>query len=213
MIINHCDALEMTPKTCIFTVGHSDHSLVDFLELLKRHSIEVVVDTRSHPMSRHCPHFNAVSIQPALTRMGIKYVYMGNELGGRPRAADFYDDRGHVLYWKVAESQLFKTGLQRVRNGAAKYRLALMCAEENPAHCHRRLLIGRVMASEGYQLGHIRASGLVEPEIGIGTRGECSEAQLDMFLRKDETESWKSTQSVLPRDPRRSFLVPSKKLR
>jgi uncharacterized protein (DUF488 family) len=210
MMIN---ALDMATSNCIFTVGHSDHNLEDFIQLLKRHSIEVVVDTRSHPSSRHCPHFNAASMHPALTASGIKYVYMGKELGGRPKAADFYDDRGHVLYWKVAESQLFKTGLQRVKNGAAKYRLALMCAEENPANCHRRLLIGRVLAKEGFQLGHIRASGLVEPEMGIGKRGGDTESQLDMFMRKDEAELWKSTQSVLPRDPRRSFLAPSKKLR
>ena len=197
----------------IFSVGHSGHSLDHFLLLLSQHKIEVLVDTRTYPVSRHCPHFNSENLQPALAMSGIKYVYMGKELGGRPSGDHFYDAEGRVLYWRVAESALFQAGLQRLKNGATQYRLALMCAEEDPLNCHRRLLVGRVLTSYGYQLLHIRGSGHTESEEAIGKRGRGRVVQLDMFLRKDDSELWKSTRSVLQKGQQRSSLVPSKKPR
>src|SRR5947209_11997942 len=91
----------------LFTVGHSNHSLEAFLELLKKHTIQVLVDTRSYPYSRHVPHFNREELCEALRQRGIKYLFLGGELGGRPTGEEFYDEEGHVLYCRLAESPTF----------------------------------------------------------------------------------------------------------
>ena len=89
---------------------------------------------------------------------------MGRELGGRPAGAEFYDQEGHVLYSRVAESSLFLEGLERLQEGLREFRLALLCSEENPAACHRRLLVGRVLAERGVAIDHIRGDGRLQSE-------------------------------------------------
>src|SRR5207244_13278444 len=89
------------------TIGHSNHPLDHFLRLGKDHRIEVVVDTRSQPYSKYSPHYDREPLRDALAAAGVKYVFMGRELGGRPDGAEFYDEEGHVLYGQVAESPVF----------------------------------------------------------------------------------------------------------
>src|SRR5262245_11231288 len=91
----------------ILTIGHSNHTMAVFLELLAKHGIEVVVDVRSAPYSRYVPHFNKPSLEEALGQTPIKYLYLGRELGGRPDGREYYDEDGHALYARVAESRLF----------------------------------------------------------------------------------------------------------
>src|SRR5689334_22649084 len=90
---------DVTPSSALFTVGHSNHSLEDFLKLLSRHAIEVLVDTRSHPYSQYVTHFNREELTAALKHAGIKYLYLGRELGGRPDEDEYFDVEGHVLYY------------------------------------------------------------------------------------------------------------------
>src|SRR5947209_5869026 len=130
----------------LFSVGHSNHPLEKFIELLRSQQIEVLADVRSHPFSRFAPHFNGPSLAGALEAAGIRYLFLGKELGGRPVGEEFYDEEGRVLYNRLAASPLFRSGVERLRSGMRRYRVALMCSEENPDVCHRHLLIGRVLA-------------------------------------------------------------------
>src|SRR3989442_13506986 len=99
---------------CIYTIGHSSHPIDTFLELLKKHSVQVLVDIRSHPHSKYAPQFDMESLKAACGNAGVKYVYMGTELGGRPPDKELYDDAGHVMYAKLADSAPFKAGIARL---------------------------------------------------------------------------------------------------
>jgi uncharacterized protein (DUF488 family) len=180
----------------IYTIGHSNHSLEAFLNMLAAHGIEVLVDTRSQPYSKFAPHFNANGLRAAVTTRGIGYEFYGRELGGRPDARDLYDDDGHVLYGKVAESPLFRDGIARLTAAMATRRMALLCSEENPSVCHRSLLVGRVLAEHGVAVRHIRANGIVQCEEVIAAERRQATAQLDLFGESEEPQ-WRSLQSVL----------------
>lgn len=143
----------------IWTVGHSTHELPALVDLLRRHRIEVVADVRSQPFSRRNPQFNRENLSSHLVAAEIKYVFLGKELGGRPPESEFYDGKGHVLYGAVAKSERFGSGLERLLTGASQYRVAVLCAEEDPARCHRRLLISQVLAERGVAVRHIRSDG------------------------------------------------------
>jgi uncharacterized protein (DUF488 family) len=124
-----------------------------------------------------------------------RYLFLGHELGGRPKGSHFYDTEGHVAYGRVAESVGFQKGIGRLRRGIAKFRVAIMCAEEDPTHCHRRLLVARVLGRGAVSIQHIRGDGTLqsESELAVGPQPE------ELFPRED---AWRSTRSVLRRQPR-----------
>jgi uncharacterized protein (DUF488 family) len=148
----------------VFTIGHSSHPIGLFLDLLKDHGIEAVVDTRSYPKSKFAPQYNSEALGRSLRENGIAYLFLGKELGGRPEGAHFYDTDGRVLYARVAESELFRRGLERLQERMEQFRLAILCSEEDPSVCHRRLLITRVLRERGVAVMHIRANGGLESE-------------------------------------------------
>lgn len=188
----------------LYTVGHSNHAASDFINLLTMHAIEVLVDVRSQPYSRYAAHFDKPGLSALVTAVDIKYLFLGKELGGRPDDMEFYDPAdGRVLYDRVAASPLFLSGLARLETGLQKYRVAMMCGEENPEGCHRRLLVGRVLAGKGIAVLHIRGDGRVEPEqeFGVGEDAQARSGQLSLFPQ-DEVRAWKSILSVLPKDRR-----------
>lgn len=178
-----------TESGALLTVGHSSHSLQRFLELLRTHGVQGVADVRSWPASRHAPWFDREPLNEALTAAGVQYLFLGRELGGRPDDERFYDRDGHVLYDAVAGSRSFQDGLLKVRRGLAAIRVAVMCAEENPEHCHRRLLVARVLYEDGVGIVHIRGDGHLQRESGFRYEGSLL----------DEPVPWRSTASVLRR--------------
>ncbi len=185
----------------LLSIGHSNVALDSFLVLLAKHHIEVVADVRTAPRSRYVPHFDASPLREALTNLGLKYVYLGKELGGRPDGDEYYDEDDHVLYSRLAESPLFEVGLDRILEGAKEYRVAMLCSEEDPLHCHRHLLIGRVLDNRGVPLLHIRGDGTLqtEDELAIIEAGEQSQGAL--FDAPAEGRPWRSTRSVSRRKP------------
>lgn len=170
-----------TAKPRVLSIGHSNHAAERFLSLLQSHAIQVVVDTRSQPYSKYTPHFDQIDLKAALTAAGIRYLYLGRELGGRPDGDEFYDEDGHVLYDRVAATPLFQEGLSRLERGIQEYKVALLCAEENPAACHRRLLVGRVLIDRGFQVDHIRGDGTVQTEEEIAAEINPDRDQLSLF--------------------------------
>ena len=147
----------------IWTIGHSTHDLPDFLTLVRGHGVEVVADVRSQPFSRYNPQFNRDALRSALLESGTQYAFLGAELGGRPPEPEFYDSEGHVLYGAVAKAERFNSGLQRLLKGSDGYRVVMLCSEEDPTHCHRRLLVSRVLAEQEISVAHIRGDGSVVP--------------------------------------------------
>jgi len=146
----------------MFTIGHSTYPLKRFLDLLRMQAVTAVADVRSNPYSRFNPQFNRERFADDLQADGIKYAYLGNELGGRSEDRSCYRD-GRVCYSRVAETESFRNGLDRIVNGAAKFRIALMCAEKEPLDCHRTLLVAQSLDKRGINVEHIHASGKLEP--------------------------------------------------
>jgi uncharacterized protein (DUF488 family) len=151
-------------QAIIFTIGHSNHGLKQFVTLLKDNSIDVVVDIRSRPYSRFAPHFNKAALQDSLHAHGIRYLFLGDKLGGRPGDRRFYDSEGHVLYARISETPEFHEGVDSLIKGCNEYRPALMCSEENPLNCHRYLLVGRFLENRGVTIIHIRGDGSQQSE-------------------------------------------------
>lgn len=180
----------------LFTVGHSNHSAEHFQRLLSEHDIEVLVDVRSWPHSRYVEWVDRSRIVDVARGAGARYLFLGKELGGRPDSAEFYDETGHVLYGKVAESADFRAGIERLRRGAERYHVAIMCSEEDPTSCHRRLLVAKVLLEEGLTIGHIRGDGRCEVESMPIALSEGS-------LFDDEESLWRSSLSVSRRQPPR----------
>ena len=145
----------------VLTIGHSTHALEAFVALLQRHHVTAVADVRSAPYSRFNPQFNRDSFADALDAQGIRYVYLGDSLGGRSGDPACYED-GRIRYDRVATTESFKRGLARVVHGAAKHRVALMCAEKEPLDCHRTLLVARALDERGVDVAHIHAGGGLE---------------------------------------------------
>ena len=116
-------------ETTIWTIGHSNRSQRIFLEMLKEHEIEVLVDVRRFPTSK-VEHFKREAMEQWLPEQGIEYIWLGEELGG-------YRHGGYKAYMRT---KLFKEGIKKLSEIANQKRICIMCLEPNPKHCHRRFL-------------------------------------------------------------------------
>lgn len=173
--------------SAIYTVGHSSHPLERLLALLQQHGVTAVADVRSQPYSRLHPQFNREELSAALQGVGIAYVFLGKELGGRASDPSCYVD-GQVQYDRVAKTPGFEAGMERLRRGGDSYRLALLCAEKDPLTCHRTLLVARHLSKRGIVVQHILDTGDLESQDEADAR-LLREMQLearDMFRSRDE---------------------------
>jgi uncharacterized protein (DUF488 family) len=152
----------------IWTVGHSRHELPALLGVLGGPGIEVVADIRSQPFSRYNPQFNREKFAAALAQAGLGYLFLGAELGGRPPEPEFYDSAGHVRYGALARTERFNAGLRQLLAESGRQRVAMLCSEEDPRRCHRRLLVTRVLTARGIPVRHIRGDGRVVREEDLG---------------------------------------------
>ncbi len=176
----------------VFTVGHSNHPIERFEELLRTNRVTAVADVRSAPYSRFSPQFNKEELRARLRDRGIAYVYLGRELGGRSDDPSDYEgnerlpkvreqvqvvagsndlpdrdngDRANheiVNYDRLAAKPGFEEGIERVLDGASRETIALLCAEKEPLECHRTLLVGRALAERSVRVEHILADGTRE---------------------------------------------------
>ena len=185
------------PDRTLFTIGHSNHTAEHFCGLLKQHGIAVLVDVRSQPYSQYTPHFNRDSLRDNVVASQLQYLFLGEELGGRPPETNCYDEEGHVLYSALAQHPRFLRGIDRVENGIQKYRVALMCSEEDPTVCHRFLLIGKVLADRGLALQHIRGDGHIDLHAAL--LDDDTDQQMLLFPEAKEEKPWRSLRSVLPK--------------
>jgi uncharacterized protein (DUF488 family) len=187
----------VAPQLEVLTIGHSNRPIDEFLALLKQNAVEVLVDVRSQPHSRYVPHFDSANLKRAVEAAGVQYVFLGRELGGKPEGREFYDAGDHAVYSRIAASEPFRRGIVRLLEGIRKYRVAIMCSEEDPANCHRRLLVGRVLMEQGVGIKHIRGDGRIQPEEELLRQEEAGRVnQMELAFMAREEETWKSTQSV-----------------
>jgi uncharacterized protein (DUF488 family) len=172
----------------VYTIGHSRHRLAAFVALLKKYGVKMVADARSAPYSRIAPHFNYGELEPALVKYFMYYKYMGNMIGGKPADTAYALASGGVDYEKLGASPKFVTGLDRLADLARGQATAVMCSEEDPAKCHRALLIAPGLIARGFEVRHIRGDGSavahedIKPAAGGRTGpGTPPGAQLELF--------------------------------
>ena len=146
----------------LFTIGHSNLELADFLTVLSKHGVEIVCDVRSRPASSRFPQFNREPLEAGLRASNCAYEFLGEALGGRPGDPRYYQRDGLVDYAKRRKASDFSAGVDRVLELAQSKAIALMCAEEDPLHCHRFLMICPALLERGVMPVHIRRGGILE---------------------------------------------------
>ncbi|HEY6716863.1 MAG TPA: DUF488 domain-containing protein [Reyranella sp.] len=139
----------------INTIGHSNHPIERFVDLMKAGGVALLVDVRSMPYSRRFPQFGKERLAKSLAAAGIGYIHEGAALGGKPEGGGDYD--------ALAERPAFKDALGRLIERAQGTTLCLMCAEKEPLDCHRTVLVSRRLAEHGVAVDHLLADGGMRP--------------------------------------------------
>jgi uncharacterized protein (DUF488 family) len=163
----------------IYTIGYGSRSWDEFLAELQAHGIEYLLDVRSAPYSRFKPEFSRRELEHRLRAQGIRYVYLGDRLGGQPADGDCYV-ADKVVYERVLDKPFFREGIARLQSAyAQQLRVALMCSEARPDACHRSKLIGVALAGLGIPVAHIDEGGQLrsQDEVVQALTG----GQLDLF--------------------------------
>lgn len=146
----------MGEKREVYTVGHSNHSIEYFLELLHSQGINCLIDVRSLPASSYNPQFNKEVLENILKRNGIIYLHFGEEFGARHDDKDLMDEDGTVNFEYFRKTFQFQSGVERVDIGISKgYKIALMCSEGDPLECHRFSMISVYLEEIGITVKHI----------------------------------------------------------
>jgi uncharacterized protein (DUF488 family) len=165
----------------LYTVGHSNHTTARLLDLLALHAIQVVVDVRSAPYSRFAPQFNRESLEPTITHANLRYLFMGEELGGRQLGKIVSLAERLAAYEQVEANPAFQAGIGRLLRGAADYAIALLCAEEDPTECHRRVWVARALRERGADVQHIRSDGRLDADTALRRLEPPAGRQLGLF--------------------------------
>ena len=139
----------------IYTIGYGSRSIAELIEVLHTHKIAYLIDVRSAPYSRYKPEFSKVPLANELEQHGIRYVFMGDTLGGRPDDETCYVN-GKVDYEKVKVTESYQRGIQRLHAAFSQQQsVVLMCSEGKPEECHRCKLIGATLTNENITVVHI----------------------------------------------------------
>lgn len=144
-----------TDRIPIYTIGYGSRSIIEFIEVLQHYEIAYLIDVRSVPYSGYKPEYSKDPLGSEMERHGIRYVFMGDLLGGKPDDEGCYVN-GMVDYERVKRTEFFQRGIQRLHSAfSQQQRVALMCSEEKPEHCHRSKLISTTLISEDLPVVHI----------------------------------------------------------
>ncbi len=169
-------------KKQLYTIGHGNRKLEDFLALLKEFGIEYLIDVRSQPYSKFNPQFNQNDLNFYLERNGIKYVFMGDTIGGRPKDTSCYDNEGKVDYELVKTKEFFLSGIDRLKTAYNKdINVVIMCSESKPCECHRSKLIGKVLMTEKIVLKHIDEKGKLKDQSTVINELNKGLSEYDLF--------------------------------
>ena len=143
-------------ESTIYSIGHGNKKIKDFIDELKSFRIDFLLDIRSKPYSKWNPEFNQAQLKIEIEKHGITYVFVGDILGGLPEDRSCYNYEGKVVYDLIKEKDFFKEGLKRLTTANSKrINLAIMCSESKPEECHRSKLIGQELLKKKISLKHI----------------------------------------------------------
>lgn len=136
----------------VYTIGHSNLNLDTFLQIMQKYSISAIVDVRTKPYSKYARWTKKKNIENVLPESGIDYIYLGNELGGKPfeKMTDFYERE---------RNPLFVVGIQKLIDIAEQKNTVILCSEANPDRCHRKSIIGKHLTNRGWRVVHIMRDG------------------------------------------------------
>jgi len=155
--VPHISSPDIPPQ--IFTVGYGNRSPAQIFDLLKSNSCGYLIDVRSAPYSSYHKEYNRETLERNCQDYGLKYLFMGDQLGGKPKSDEF-DDLGRADYTKMAAQPRFQAGMDRlIKAKTMGIPVALLCAELRPETCHRTRLIGISLAERGIELVHIDEAG------------------------------------------------------
>lgn len=169
-------------KKSLYSIGHGSRTASDFLTLLKNYQIEYLIDVRSQPYSKFNHHFNQNDLKFLLEKNGIKYVFLGDSLGGRPKDNSCYDSEGKVDYEIVKTKPFFIDGIERLKTAYRKeLTIAMMCSESKPCECHRSKLIGQVLNKENIKIRHIDENGRLKDQATVINELNKGLSSVDLF--------------------------------
>lgn len=164
----------------IHTIGYGARDIEAFVAVLGRYGITYLIDVRSRPFSRYKPDFSKEALEDHLRRADIRYVYMGDSLGGRPDDPACYDTKGRVDYASLAERDFYRAGIERLTKAYSQgLAVSLMCSEGKPEMCHRSKLIGRTLTERGIPVAHIDEHDAVISQSDVLNR--LTGGQLSLF--------------------------------
>lgn len=159
--LHTADSKAAMPEPHIYTIGHGGRSLDEVGSLLESMRVTYLIDVRSTPYSRYQPEFTDTSLKSRLSHGVLRYVFMGDLLGGRPREHDCYTG-GKVDYGKLETKDFYLRGIARIELAMDKgLTVCLMCSEAHPAQCHRSKLIGSTLEKRGRGVLHVLPDGTI----------------------------------------------------
>ena len=150
----------------IHSIGHSIYEIEDFISLLKKNSINTIVDVRSTPYSKFASQYNRETLKYYLKENKICYIFMGDLLGARYEDESLLFDDGKVNFKKVQEIKSFQDGITRLDKGITKgYNISLMCSEKEAFDCHRFGLVSEFLTKNSIDVNHIYPDKVVSQKI------------------------------------------------
>ncbi|MCY3781239.1 MAG: DUF488 domain-containing protein [Chloroflexi bacterium] len=162
----------------IFTIGYGGRHRDEFIDLLKRHEIKVLVDVRSKPDRAFMHVFTRPHLSKHLPAEGIAYVFLGDSLGGYPSDEDCFVN-GRLSASRCEERDWYQNGIARLKALAREKRVAIMCAERDPENCHRSFVVGATVTKDAdFAIQHIDMAGELVPHDALEV--ESKPRQLDM---------------------------------
>jgi len=173
----------------IYTIGYGNRSIEDFIQLLQKYGIKYLVDIRSQPYSRYSPNFSQDALKLHLQQQHIRYVFMGDALGGRPKDSSCYTDDGKVDYTVLRKKDFYQRGITRLRTAWEKQLpIALMCSEMKPEECHRGKLVGNTLVEQGLDITHIDESGNTKTQDKINQFFTIGQANGQLSFLEPDTQ-------------------------
>lgn len=174
------------PTNSIFTIGYGSRPVDELVQLLKKYEIAYLIDVRSKPYSKFKPEYSKHELEQAIENAGLKYVFMGDLLGGQPDLPSCYTPDGKIDYSKLREKDFYKRGIERLKDAWQKQLpVVVMCSEQKPEMCHRSKLIGESLCGINIPVEHIDENGNLVSQKEVMLR--LTDGQLSLFGSDDFT--------------------------
>lgn len=180
-------------NTTVYSIGHGNKDIQDFIAELKSFNIQYLLDIRSKPFSKWSPQYNQNELKSALENNNIKYVFLGDTLGGLPDDRSCYSIDGKVVYELIKDKAFFKSGLQRlITANEKKIIIAIMCSESKPEECHRSKLIGEELLKNNISIKHIVSKDNIKTQEAVINELTKGKGTIDIFGESLDFTSRKS---------------------